>query len=86
MKVLGYLIGVGLIADGAAAIFYPDVWARYTKAYTSALGSRLWPESKEFDKVVEEYISLPRATVNFWAGWEIGFGIFMLKLASKVRD
>lgn len=85
MKMLGYLAGLALVADGAAAILYPEVWGRYTKAYTKAVGSRL-SASEEFDKIIEDYISLPPETINFWAGCEIAFGIFVLKLASKVKD
>ena len=85
MKFLGYLLGTALMADGVAAIFHPDRWARYTRTYTRAMGSCL-PESERFNQVVDDYINLPPATVKFWAAWEIAFGAFLLRLTTKARE
>lgn len=78
MKIIGYALGLLLVADGTLAAVTPRWW---TDVVIPAEAKLVTPEERQ---IMEECRRMPFNTLRAWSLWEAAFGLFILALARRV--
>ena len=80
MRVLGYVLGLLLMADGTLAAVTPRWWTDVELPLVSRL------VTKEEARAMEEFRRVPAPTLRSWGLWESVFGLMIVALASRIPD
>ncbi len=80
MGIMGYVLGLLLVADGALAAVSPRWW---TEVVIPTEAKLVTPEERQ---VMEQCRQMPANTLRAWSLWEMAFGLFILALARGISS
>ena len=80
MRLIGYVLGLLLMADGTLATVLPRWW---TDVVIPAEAKIVTSEERQ---VMEQCRRMPFSTLRAWSLWEAAFGLFIVALASRIPD
>ncbi|TAK30091.1 MAG: hypothetical protein EPO21_19690 [Chloroflexota bacterium] len=78
MRIIGYALGLLLVADGTLAAVTPRWWTDVVIPTEAKL------VTQEERQIMEECRRMPFSTLRAWALWESAFGLLLLALASRI--